>query len=350
MRRLAAVLAVVAGLTLVGFVFAEHLFSRSDDAQTIADHYRPLMSDRGLAGLRGGFDELKAAGAELSGAALPRLQATLGMDDAQFAAYVASEMPKIQQFDAQAPAIVALVQPVIRQMQAARADYHRADQIPVGFLSLTSAPWLFLGIGGLLVAVGAFALVRPSQLAAVALVVVGLGIVVAPLVIGIPGKVDAAVRITRLGRVGLAPSTGARAVAATKVFDGMVSDVRTKLEPAFVQQLGEGEAAGQRAFETAFPTLTRFAGDWTRTLSAQSHALSDSQVALGPTFANADRIPLEPIPWLFIGSGAVVAAVAGASLVTGRRRAATTAAAIPAPVPSSTATTSEVMASTTIRP
>src|SRR5689334_21058125 len=71
MRRIAAVVAVVVGFTLVGFVVAEHLFSRSADAQTIADHYRPLLSSPGLAGLQGGFDELKAAGAELGEKALP---------------------------------------------------------------------------------------------------------------------------------------------------------------------------------------------------------------------------------------------------------------------------------------
>ena len=36
-------------------------------------------------------------------------------------------------------------------------------------------------------------------------------------------------------------------------------------------------------------------------------ALSDSQVALAATFANANRIPLRPIPWLFIVSGIVLA-------------------------------------------
>ena len=197
----------------------------------------------------------------------------------------------------------------------------------------------------LLVAAGVFALVRPGPTSTVALAVIGLGIALAPVVIGIPGKVDAAVRVTALGRVGLAPSTGARAVAATKVFDGMVSDVRTKLEPAFVRQLGEGDTAGRRVYESSFPTLAKFTGDWTGSLSAQSHALSDSQVALAPTFANADKIPLSPIPWLFIGPGAVIAILAVGALVPARRR---RAAATPAPTPAmTTATTSEVMAGST---
>ena len=75
MRRVAALLALLLGFTLVGFTFAEHLFSRAQDAQTISDRYASLMSASGLHGLRTGFDAVQAAGAELArqgGAAPPR--------------------------------------------------------------------------------------------------------------------------------------------------------------------------------------------------------------------------------------------------------------------------------------
>jgi hypothetical protein len=103
------------------------------------------------------------------------------------------------------------------------------------------------------------------------------------------------------------------------LFDGMVSDVRTKLEPALAAQQGLSQAEGEAAFATSFPTLANFATTWQQSTSAKSHALSDSQVALGPTFANADRIPLQPIPWMFIVPGFVIAVFAGASLVPARR-------------------------------
>ena len=73
MRRVAAVLAVLVGIMLISFTFAEHLFSRSSDAQTIAHHYKPLMSSAGLADLSSGFDAVKAAGGQLDTAAEPRL-------------------------------------------------------------------------------------------------------------------------------------------------------------------------------------------------------------------------------------------------------------------------------------
>jgi hypothetical protein len=309
MRRIAAWFAVVAGITLIAFTFGEHLVSRSHDAQKIADHYQPLMSKQGLDDLSSGFDAVKAAGAQLDANAEPQLQRAMGMSNDAFAAYVARAMPGIHAFDVQAPGVVALVGPVIGQMQAARGDYARASGIPTSWLPLSSAPWLFLGIGALLIAVGALALWKRGALAGLALLAVGLGIVIAPLVVSIPSKVDAAVRVSKLGAVGLAPATGQKAVGATKLFDGMVADVRTKLEPALAA------ASPSTDFTLSYPTLSGFADEWQRSTSAKSHALSDSQVALAGTFANAHKIPLRPIPWLFIGPGLILALLACATLV-----------------------------------
>ena len=273
------------------------------------------MSAKGLHNLSTGFDAVKAAGGELATSAEPRLQQALGMGDAQFEQYVAQEMPGIAKFDAQAPGVVELVGPVIGKMVAERGDYTKSSEIPVSWLPLTSAPWLFLGIGLLLIGVGAYALWRPGTLASLALLLVGLGIAIAPLVIGIPGKVDAAVRVTEIGRIGLAPATGQKAVGATALFDGMAADVHAKLEPALEQRLGAGEFAQQ------FPKLAKWVESWQSSISAQSHDLSDSQVAFASTFASADKIPLEPIPWMFIIPGFVLAILAGITLLPGRRNA-----------------------------
>ena len=230
-------------------------------------------------------------------------------------------LPHIKAFNDEAPTVVGLVGPVIDKTEAERVDYTLAAQIPTSFLGLSSAPWLFLGIGGLLLVIGAIGLLRPQRLVSFALVVVGLGIVVAPLVIGIPGKIDAAVRVTQVGAIGLAPSTGQKAVAATALFDGMASDVTNKLEPMLAGQLHLSAAEGQRTFAADFPTLARFSTNWESSISAQSHALSSSQVALASTFANANEIPLRPIPWLFIGPGIALTLLGAASLVPVRRRA-----------------------------
>jgi hypothetical protein len=279
MRRIAAVLALCTGVMLVAFTFTQHLFARSSDAEKISTYYAPLMSARGLADLRRGLDAVQAAGAQLATNAEPALQHRLGLDDSQFDAYVHQHLPGVAAFDETAPDVVALVAPVIAQMEAARSDYAHASDIPVSWLPLSSAPWLFLGLGGLLLAVGGAALVRPGRLAGTALFVVGAGVLVAPLLVGIPAKVDAAVRVTEVGRVGLAPATGRKAVAATELFDGMVHDVRTTLRLALTDE------PGGRDFDIRFPQLASFADEWANGISGQSHALADSQVRLASTFA-----------------------------------------------------------------
>ena len=116
----------------------------------------------------------------------------------------------------------------------------------------------------------------------VALLVVGLGIALAPLVHRDPGegRRGGARHRRRPDRARAEHRADAR-VAATTLFDGMVSDVRTKLEPAFaassVRARPPGAACSRRASRRwrSSPTTGRGRS------SAQSHALSDSQVALG---------------------------------------------------------------------
>jgi hypothetical protein len=320
MRRWVGAPAVLAGLVLIGFTFSHRLFERADDAETVSDQYRGLMSAAGLAELRDGFESVKAAGAELSSRAEPRLQEALGLDDEQFQRHLDDHLPGIATFDARAGGIVTVVEPVIGQMEAARPDYERADDIPTGFLPLSSAPWLFLGVGALLVATGGWAAWRPGGRSAMAVVVVGLGVAIVPLALQIPAKVDAAVRVSELGATGLDPATGQAAVGATAVFDGLADDVTGGLKPALTAAEGLSGPRADAWFAATFPALDRFTADWQGGISAKSHDLADSQVALAPVFADAHRIPLRPVPAMFIGWGFVSAAVGGLALALGRRR------------------------------
>ena len=95
----------------------------------------------------------------------------------------------------------------------------------------------------------------------------------------------------------------------------MAADVHTKLQPALERELGAG------AFGQQFPELATWVDSWQGLISAQSHELSDSQVRFASTFANADKIPLEPIPWLFIVPGLALAILSGITLVPARHRA-----------------------------
>ena len=80
----------------------------------------------------------------------------------------------------------------------------------------------------------------------------------------------------------------------------------TSLEPAL--------ASDPAAFATAYPALAMFTTTWESSISAQSHALSNSQVALAGAFTNAHHLPLAPIPWLFIGPGLALAVLGAFAL------------------------------------
>jgi hypothetical protein len=317
MRRIVAATAVLAGLTLVVFTIGWQLFGRSADAEEISDRYRTLMSPQGLRDLRTGFEEVKAGGTELAGDALPELQQRTGMDDAEFAAYLDAQMKGAQAFADAAPTVVGIVDPVIATMEAASDDYHEADQIPISQLPLSSAPYLFLAVGVVLVAGGILVWRRPAPLPLAALAIVGAALVVVPIAIRIPQKIDAAERVSVVGRVGLAPATGERAVAATQLFDGAAADISTALPVAFARAMGTSESEAQTYVAQRFPALTRFAEHWPA-VSGPSHELSDSQVELSDTFHEADQIPLGAVPWLFLVPGALLAVGAAAALARER--------------------------------
>jgi hypothetical protein len=327
MRRIVAGTAVLAGLSLVVFTFGWQLFGRSSDAEEISDRYRTLMSPQGLHDLRTGFDMVKAGGTELSTATLPELQQALGMDDAEFATYLDAQMRGAKAFADAAPTVVGIVDPVIATMEAASADYHEADGIPISQLPLSSAPYLFLAVAAVLIAGGVVVWRRPGQRPMALLAIVGAALVVVPLAIRIPEKIDAAERVSVVGRVGLAPATGVRAVGATQLFDGAAADLSTALPVAFARARGTSETDAEAYLAQRFPAVTRFVQGWPA-LSGPSHELSDSQVELSGTFANADQIPLGAVPWLFLVPGAVLAVGAAAALVRDRHRAGVPAAVL----------------------
>jgi hypothetical protein len=151
------------------------------------------------------------------------------------------------------------------------------------------------------------------------LAIVGAALVVVPLAIELPDKIDAAERVSVVGRVGLDPATGERAVTATRLFDGAAADLSTALPVAYARATGTTVEQAQARIAERFPAVTRFVDAWPA-LSGPSHELSDSQVALAGTFHDADQIPLGAVPWLFLVPGALLAAGAASALLVDRGR------------------------------
>src|SRR4051794_10339320 len=110
-RRVVAVITLVAAGYLIALPFALSLFSRTQDAEKSSDHFRPLMSDQGVAQFGANLELVNAANQELYHVLLPELQQALGLDDAQFNGLVEENYPHVAIFLKRLPVTVKYLNP-----------------------------------------------------------------------------------------------------------------------------------------------------------------------------------------------------------------------------------------------
>jgi hypothetical protein len=89
-RRVIGTITMVVAVYLIAIPFALSLFSRTRDAQHLADRYRPVMSAQGVAQFRANLALVNAGGKQLFDTFLPELQAQLELSDSAFNAFVAT--------------------------------------------------------------------------------------------------------------------------------------------------------------------------------------------------------------------------------------------------------------------
>src|SRR3954468_14388985 len=119
----AALTAVGAGLALIAMTFALSLFRDAPAGERITDRFRSTLTDQGLSDLKANFATTGAMGNELLTQVLPDLQRERNMDDAQFDAYLRRTSPALLTARSNLPGAVALVTPVVPQLEGVRADF-----------------------------------------------------------------------------------------------------------------------------------------------------------------------------------------------------------------------------------
>src|SRR3954468_9207180 len=83
-RHAASIAILLVGVYVLVLPFALSLFSRTRDADTLDQYYRPLLSAPGIDHFRPSLPIVDPGGAELNTVVLPQLKQTLGMNDSQF--------------------------------------------------------------------------------------------------------------------------------------------------------------------------------------------------------------------------------------------------------------------------
>jgi hypothetical protein len=322
-RRVVGVLTLVVATYLIVIPFALGLFSRTRDAQHLADRYRSVMSDQGVHQFRSNLALVNAGGKELFTQFLPELQTQLGLSDAEFKAFVASNYPHVAAFLTRVPVTVKYLNPATQAVLAQKDSFASADAFPVAGIPVTVGPWalLLLGIG-----VGIVGLIillsdrlAGSVLPLVAILVVGIGLVFGPLVLGWFGKTDAADHVAQAARGPFSVAVSDATVNDTFSFNAAFIEMRKALFPAVAQKLGMSDAELDDYLHTTYPALLKFLDKWDASIYEGARALSLSQIQYMDEFHNADATPYKALPWLFMAPGAVLL-VGAAYGFAGRRR------------------------------
>jgi hypothetical protein len=322
-RRLVGAITLAVAAYFIVIPFALSLFSRTRDAQHLSDRYRNIMSEQGLTGFRANLEIVNAGGKELFGSFLPQLQTQLGLNDAEFQRFVATNYPEVAAFLQRVPVTVKYLNPAVQRVLAQQDNFAKADEFPVAGVPVDLGPWaiLLLGVGltvvGLLVLFsGRFA---GSVLPVVAIGAVGIGLVLGPVVLGWFGKTDAAEHVAEAARGPFSVAVSDATVNDTFNFNAAFVEMRKAMFPAVAQKLGMSDADFDAYLHTTYPALLKFLDKWDASIFHGARALSLSQIQYMDEFHNADATPYRALPWLVIAPGVVLLVGAGIG-VAGRRR------------------------------
>jgi hypothetical protein len=322
-RRIVGAVTLTVAAYLIVIPFALSLFSRTRDAQHLADRYRPVMNEQGISQFRANLGLVNAGGKELFTKFLPDLQAKLGLSNAEFSAFVAANYPHVAAFLSRVPVTVKYLNPATQAVLAQQDNYAQADEFPIAGVPVTVGPWALLALGIVLAVIGLVILLSDrlagSLLPMIAVLVIGLGLVLGPLVLGWFAKTDAAEHVAQAARAPFSAAVSDATVNDTFSFNAAFIEMRKAMFPAIAQKLGLSDAELVDSLHTNYPALMKFLDRWDASIYKGARALSLSQVQYMDEFHNADATPYTALPWLFMVPGAVLlgGAVYGLS---GRRR------------------------------
>ena len=267
MNRLAAAVAIVAGVVLLVTPLATSMFGRTADAERILDRFEFLtLGD--------------SPQRYLSEAAVTRAgSAELGATDPRIA--------EATRFSVR----------YSRQLDAVDEKFRSVYDIPAPALPLTATPWLFV-LGGLACLGAGLAALR-GRGGTVAVLVLGIGMVAGPLAFGALGKAADGEDVKDFATRGLSAEAARTASEAWTALDAVIEERRAQPpepgRPAAARLLEEWDTIG--------PRLSRLAG-------AVGQSLDE--------FDSARRLPIALPVWLLLGAGAAMA-LAGAAALTSSR-------------------------------
>jgi hypothetical protein len=309
-RRMPSYIIGGIGVVLILMSFTTRLFTVAPAFERLTDDFRPEMKAATLSQLRQDVGGLSAVGAEFSTKAVPQLATALNMTPAQFSGVMGQQFPAVAAGLQRIPQVTQEFNGVLNVLSEERSRFEDADAIPTSSLPATTVPWALAGAGVLCIAV---AFIVPRRRGAATAVVLGLAMVVAPLLLSLPAKADAADTMNSH----LKPVYTAQLVSGAKQslagMQAMGAELQTKMVPALAQMLHMSSAQVQGYLAQNFPTVTAALGSMPATLGRFETMVNTFDRSLD-NYDTANGTELVPIVWALLAAGLLAAGTGGYAL------------------------------------
>jgi hypothetical protein len=317
-RKAVSAFVIVVGLVVLGLTFANNLFKVGPSFETLMGDFRPHLTTTDIAANRADLAKLGAAGAELQTKLAPAMAQQLGMTPTEFNAFVAANYPQVAAGMTALPGIVTTFDGLVTTLDQQRPYFRSADAIPTKSLPATTMPWGLAVVGLVMVAAGAWIWVQP-QIGAAFVTGFGLLLVVATVVMSLPGKAADADTLNS----NLKPVYTAALVQQARESLTTVADMGTQLQdtmlPALATQLRMSPTQLQQFLGQNFPATAA-------ALASLPTALPRFQNLVKTFDQNLDNYnTLKPVGfariiWVVLVAGMLVALAGAGLLVWPRRR------------------------------
>jgi hypothetical protein len=304
-RRWTFVVALIVGLGLAAAPVAFQMFTRAPKGGDMIDAFRPYMTNAKITRFQRDMRNIDAAMREARAQMLPALSDKAQLDraavDSQFASYAA--------LDKQWKAINADMSDMLRTMHRDLGDFAAVDALPPFKLF----PWFFVLPGLMVAGFAGWGLVRSrrrdapaarsTRAPAVALIVLGLAIVAAPVMFQMFTRAPKGGHMINDFRPLMTTTKVQRIQGYFLVIGAGEGTIRNQMLPVLVKN--GSTPAGLAA---QLPALTRFSHDWPSTsnqMAPMIGAMSDNV----DNYLAVDAMPPFPLfPWFFVVPGLLVAA------------------------------------------
>ncbi len=315
--KVAAVLVMLVGAGLVATTLITNLFAVGPAFENLITDFRPALTQQSIDTARADIAGMAAVPTEFSTKLAPALSQQLKMTPEQFSGFVSQQFPAVAAGLGALPTAVPTFDGLINTLDQQRPLFESADAIPTTSLPATTVPWALLGAGILLFLIG-LAMLRSPKAGGAAALVVGLLLLVAPMVLSLPGKAADADQLNANLKPIYTQALVDNAKGGLGTIGAMGTEMQTKMLPALGTQLKMSPEQLQAFLGSNFPATANALQTMPASMERFNGLVKVFDENLG-NYETLKPVGLARIVLIMMVAGGLAALLGAVSMVTGRK-------------------------------